>query len=64
MYYLDDIFNLKKEKVSELFSNTLLNYAIIPCLLNTMKKDKKGWFIKNKENFDSKLALILITNIF
>jgi len=42
LLYMDDIFKLNLDKLSEIFSNTLLNYAIFPCLLSSIKKSKKG----------------------
>ena len=42
LLYIDDIFKLNLNKLSDIFSNTLLNYAIFPCLLSSIKKSKKG----------------------
>ena len=42
LLYIDDIFKLNLSKLSDIFSNTLLNYAIFPCLLSSIKKSKKG----------------------
>ena len=49
LFFIQDIFSMQKESISQVFSNALLNYAIIPGLLHSIKFSEKGiFFLKNR----------------
>lgn len=42
IYFFEDLFRLKKESLNKILCNAVLNYAIVPALINSMNLQEKG----------------------